>query len=352
MSIFKTAIVSTAAVALLSLSACQDEASVGGAGGANAGMSIVGSSTVFPFAKQVAERFGQETEFGTPVLESTGTGGGMEQFCSGVGGDTPSITNASRRIKASELENCEANGVTDVVEITAGIDGIAIAQSVDGGAIALTPQQIYEALAAKPYGKDQTATKWSDVDASLPDRTIAVYGPPSTSGTRDAFNELMMMAGCEQNPEMAALKDSDKDRFEEVCSSIRTDGAYIEQGENDNLIVQKLTSNPDHLGVFGYSYMEENASRVRGIDIAGVTPTYDTIADGQYPGARKLYFYVKKAHVGKVPGVQQFVEMFVDMAGEDGPLSKIGLISLPQAEYDAQKQAAKSMTSMKASDLD
>lgn len=339
------------AIAALSLSACQDAASTGGAGGGTQSISIVGSSTVFPFAKQVAERFGQETEFGTPVLESTGTGGGIEQFCAGIGGDTPSISNASRRMKGSELETCQQNGVQDVVEVTAGIDGIAIAQSTESDDIALTPKQIYEALAANPYGEPQTAKNWSDVDPSLPSRTIAVYGPPTTSGTRDAFNELMMTVGCEQNPKMAALKESDKDQFEEICTSIRTDGGYIEQGENDNLIVQKLTSNPDHLGIFGYSYMEENAGRVEGVAINGVSPTFDTIASGEYPGARRLYFYVKKAHVGKVPGIAEYVKMFVDMAGENGPLTRIGLIPLPKSDYDAQEQALAGMTPLTASDL-
>ena len=345
--------ISAMAVAAMSLAACQDEAATGGATAATEGkgISIVGSSTVFPFAKQVAERFGQETEFGTPVLESTGSGGGIEQFCAGAGGDTPSITNASRRMKASELESCEANGVTDVAEIVIGIDGIAIAESVEGEKIALTPQQIYEGLAAKPYGKEQTAKNWSDVDASLPSTPIAVYGPPSTSGTRDAFNELMMTEGCSQNAEMKALKDSDKDKYEEVCTTIRTDGKYIEQGENDNLIVQKLTSNPDHLGIFGYSYMEENSGRVQGINIGGVAPTYDTIASGEYPGARKLYFYVKKAHVGKVPGIQEYVNMFLQMAAEGGPLTKIGLITLPKAEYDAQVKGGAELPNLSAADL-
>ncbi len=339
-----------AAIGALMLSACQDQAASGGAAG-GAGMSIVGSSTVFPFAKVVSEAFGQGGKFKTPVLESTGTGGGMDQFCSGVGADTPSITNASRRMKASEFEKCKAAGVTDIVELNIGIDGIALAQSVDGGAIALTPKQVYEALAAKPYGKAQTAKNWSDIDPSLPNKPIAIYGPPTTSGTRDAFDELMMEAGCKTNPEMKALKDSNKESYEEICKSIRTDGPYIEQGENDNLIVQKLSSNPDHLGIFGYSYMEENAGKVKGISIEGVAPTYDTIAGGKYPGARKLYIYIKKAHVGKVPGVAEFATAFMDMAAEGGELTKIGLITLPKAEYDAQKAAAGSMNLLDASGL-
>ncbi len=338
------------ALGAVALTGCQDKAA-GGAGGASGSMSIVGSSTVFPFAKVVAEQFGKTGSFKTPVLESTGTGGGIEQFCAGIGGDTPSIANASRRMKASELETCTKNGVTEVVEVVVGIDGIALAQADGGMKINLTAKQVYEAVAANPYGKPNTTKTWADVDPSLPAKPIAVYGPPKSSGTRDAFAELILEAGCKTDATTKALKDSDGDKYEAFCHDVRTDGLYIEQGENDNLIVSKLTKNPDHIGVFGYSYMEENAGKVHGIALDGVVPTYDTIAAGDYPGARKLYIYVKKAHVGKIAGLAEFVSMFVDLGAADGPLSKIGLIALPEADRTVQVEAAKSMKPLSAADL-
>ena len=338
-----------AGVALLA--GCQDQASSSG-GGTRDHIAIVGSSTVFPFAKAVSERYASGGAGRTaPVLESTGTGGGIEQFCAGVGPNTPDIANASRRMKPSEFETCQKNGVTDIAEVKIGIDGIAMAQSVNGPKIQLTEEQIYKALAAKPFGMEQTAKSWADVDPSLPNIPIAVYGPPSTSGTRDAFEELIMEKGCDSNAEMKALKDSNKDQHKAICTDIRTDGAYKEQGENDNLIVQKLVSNPDMMGIFGYSYMAENADKVRGIPIQGVTPTYETIADGQYPGARPLFIYVKKAHIGKIPGLQEFVKEFVSAGGANGYLAKLGLISLPDSERAASAGEAGTMKSIDAASL-
>ena len=342
---FKQVAALSAGIALLA--GCQDQASTSG-GGTRDHIAIVGSSTVFPFAKAVSERYASGAAGRTaPVLESTGTGGGIEQFCAGVGPGTPDVANASRRMKVSELETCQKNGVTDVAEVTIGIDGIAMAQSVEGPKFALTEAQIYQALAAKPYGMEQTAKTWADVDASLPNIPIAVYGPPSTSGTRDAFEELILQKGCDANPKMAALKESDKDQHDAVCTDIRTDGAYKEQGENDNLIVQKLASNPDMLGVFGYSYMEANANKVRGIPIQGVTPTYETIASGEYPGARPLYIYVKKAHIGKIPGLKDYVQEFVSAGGKDSYLAPLGLIALPD---DARAKAAADVDAMTSID--
>ena len=330
------------ALGALALTACQDKAA-GGAGGASGSMSIVGSSTVFPFAKKVAEQFSADGKFKTPVLESTGTGGGIEQFCAGIDGKTPSIANASRRMKASEFETCSKNGVTEIIEIAIGSDGLALAQASNGMAIALTPKQVYMALAANPFGKPNTAKNWSDVDASLPAKPIAVYGPPKSSGTRDSFHELILEVGCNTDPAMKAMKDSDKDKWEVTCHDIRTDGAYIEQGENDNLIVSKLASNPDHVGVFGYSYMEENAGKVKGITMSGVAPTAATIADGTDPGARVMYIYVKKAHVGKVPGISEFMQAFIDMGAVGGPLAKIGLIPSTDAVRAEHSETVQSM---------
>lgn len=331
---------SLVAVSMLALSACQDEASSDGSGDARNYLSIVGSSTVFPFAKLVAEKYQASGENITaPVLESTGTGGGLEQFCSGIGPNTPDITNASRRIKISEFDKCQSNGVTDIIEIQVGIDGIAMAQSVSGPDIKLTVKDVYAALAAKPFGKEQTAEKWSDVNPALPDLAISVYGPPPSSGTRDAFEELIMEAGCKTDPAMKALKDSDGDLYKETCHEVRNDTKFQEQGENDNLIVGKLSANPNSMGVFGYSYMDENADKVRGVAIDDVVPTYDSIAAGGYPGARPLFIYVKKQHIGKIPGIQEFITEFVE-AGQAGTyLAKIGLISSPD-DIRAQSSAA------------
>ena len=347
---FKQVAALSAGIALLA--GCQDQASTSG-GGTRDHIAIVGSSTVFPFAKAVSERYASGAAGRTaPVLESTGTGGGIEQFCAGVGPGTPDVANASRRMKVSELETCQKNGVTDVAEVTIGIDGIAMAQSVEGPKFALTEAQIYQALAAKPYGMEQTAKTWADVDASLPNIPIAVYGPPSTSGTRDAFEELILQKGCDANPKMAALKESDKDQHDAVCTDIRTDGAYKEQGENDNLIVQKLASNPDMMGVFGYSYMEANANKVRGIPIQGVTPTYETIASGEYPGARPLYIYVKQAHLQAIPGLQAYLDQWMKMWERGGPLAKIGLVALPAGTMEEMAGRIRTQPKLTAAELE
>ena len=330
------------AMATLALAGCENQAD-GGGGGSRDQLRIVGSSTVFPFAKAVSEQFVSSGSYKAPVIESTGTGAGMSLFCSGVGADTPDIEDASRRMKASEFELCQTNGVTDIVEITIGIDGIAVAQSKDGPSFALTPEQIYKAIAAKPFGKENSYKKWSDIDPSLPSTPISVYGPPSTSGTRDALTELIMEVGCKTDPATKALKDSNKDEYEAICHEIRTDGPYLDAGENDNLIVQKLKSNPNAVGIFGYSFLEENLDTVRGIAISGVTPTYDAIASGEYPGARPLYIYVKKQHVGVIPGIQEFVTEFVNAGGRDGYLVKAGLIASPDATRTKMMEAAKNL---------
>ena len=253
----------------------------------------------------------------------------MKLFCAGVGTQHPDIEDASRRIKKSELDDCMKNGVKDLVEIQIGIDGIALAESKEGSALALTQEDIYKALAANPYGKPQAAKTWKDVNPALPAIAIRVYGPPPTSGTRDAFSELIMEKGCDANAEMDALKKADSDKHKEVCTKIREDGAYVESGENDNLIVQKLIANPDAVGIFGYSFLEENADKVRGIALKGVVPTYDTIADYSYPGARPLYIYVKAQHLKAVPGLKEFVAEYASAWDKGGYLARRGLIAAP-----------------------
>ncbi len=297
---------------------------------------IVGSSTVFPFSTAVAEQFGKTSGFPTPVVESTGTGGGFKLFCAGVGVDYPDISNASRAIKDSEIETCAANGVTEITEIKIGFDGIVIANSKAAPEIDLTREQIWLAL-AKDVPVDGALVPnpymtWSDMDASLPATKIEVLGPPPTSGTRDAFVELVMDKGCEAFAEIEALEG---DARKAACQTVREDGAYIDAGENDNLIVQKLEANPAALGIFGYSFLDQNADKLQASHIEGVEPTFEAIADGSYPVSRSLFFYVKNAHVDVIPGIREFVAEFVSdrASGEDGYLADKGLIPLPEDEH-------------------
>ena len=337
-----------AAASALALAACGDNS----AGGASRDqIKAVGSSTVFPFSKAVSEAFARDTQFASPIIESTGTGGGMKLFCSGVGADTPDIANASRRMKASEFASCQENGVTDIIEIQVGLDGIALASSKGGITMNLTPKMVYEALAASPYGGEQTTKNWSDVDASLPNQPILVYGPPSTSGTRDALKELILEAGCKTDAATKALKETDEDRYDQVCTEVRSDGAYVDQGEQDNLIVQKIEGNPNAVGIFGYSYLEENLDKVQGLPMNGVEPTYANISSFEYPGARPLYMYVKKAHLEAIPGLKEFLSTWATMWSKDGALAKIGLVANPDDAAAAANAAVTEYTTLDGSEL-
>jgi phosphate transport system substrate-binding protein len=319
---------------------------------------IVGSSTVYPFTTAVAEQLGRSAGIKTPVVESTGTGGGMKLFCAGVGINHPDATNASRRIKRSEFEDCGKNGVTDIVEITVGFDGISLAQSQAGAPMKLSLDQFFLALAKNVPGPDgkliaNPYKNWSDIDKSLPNQKIEVLGPPPTSGTRDALHELLMEPGAEKIPALAALKASDRKAFDTAWKSLREDGAYVEAGENDNLIVQKLIANKNAFGIFGFSFLEENATKLRGVPLNNVEPTYDAIAGGKYPGSRRLFVYVKKQHIGVVPGIDKFIAEFVsDKAmGEDGYLARKGLVALPKAEAEAVRKAATGLQTLTAEPL-
>lgn len=299
-------------------------------------ISIVGSSTVYPFSTVVAERFGRKTPYKTPKVESTGSGGGLKLFCQGVGVNHPDITNASRRIKKSEVELCESNGVDKIVEVLIGYDGIVIANSKAAPQMDLSRKDLYLALAKEvpnPKGSGFVANPyktWKDVNPALPAKQIEVLGPPPTSGTRDAFVELVMEEGCGEIPQVAALKDSQGSKHKMLCQTIREDGAYIEAGENDNLIVQKLEANPDALGIFGFSFLDQNSDKIQGSIIDGEKPTFDTIAEGSYPVSRPLYFYVKKAHVGVIPGIREYLDEFTSERawGDDGYLAEKGMIPL------------------------
>jgi phosphate transport system substrate-binding protein len=315
-------------------------------------ISIVGSSTVYPFATVVAERFGQTTSFKTPKIESTGSGGGMKLFCSGIGVGYPDITNSSRRMKASEYKDCQANGVTGIIEVLIGYDGIAIANSIEEDQISLSLKDIYLALAKRvpnPDGSESFVENpyqtWADVNPELPAKKIEVLGPPPTSGTRDAFAELALEGGCKQFDWIAALKKSNKDEYKDACHSVREDGNYIEAGENDNLIVQKLQANPNALGIFGFSFLDQNSDSVQPSLIEDNEPDFDTIADGSYPVSRPLYFYVKKAHVGVIPGIAEYLAEFTSEAawGEEGYLADKGMIPLDE---DVRTSSAESIANL------
>lgn len=325
------------------------KASAGDERAAPSAIRIVGSSTVYPFTTAVAEQFRQRfPQFPAPIVESTGTGGGLKLFCDSSGANSPDIANASRRIKKSELDACAKNGIARISEIQVGLDGIALAHSRAALAMQLTERQIYMALAANPFGKPQTYRSWKEIDSSLPDQRIEVLGPPPTSGTRDAFAELILQKGCETDPAMKALKAKDDAAFKKTCTALREDGAYVEAGENDNLIVQKLVANPTALGIFGYSYVEENLGRLVPVAIQGVTPTYETISSFQYPAARPLFIYVNVARASSRPGVKEFVRAYATEAawGPNGYLAKRGLIAAPDAVRQKNAAVAASLAPM------
>jgi len=321
-------------------------------------LSIVGSSTVYPFSTVVAEQFGKAGKFKTPKVESTGTGGGFKLFCGGVGVAHPDIANASRAIKKSEFEACQKNGVTDIAEVKIGYDGIALAYSKKAKAeYNLSSKEIYLALAKRvPDPKapesetlvENPYKTWNEINPKLPKAKIEVLGPPPTSGTRDAFVELALEHGAESFAWLKAKKDSDKEFFKNVSQTIRQDGAYIEAGENDNLILQKLGANPTALGIFGFSYLDQNKDKVKAAKVDGEEPTYETIADGKYSISRPLFFYVKKAHIGMIPGIAEFVTEFTSEKawGSEGYLADKGLIPLPDEERAKAAAAAKQMKSI------
>ena len=312
-------------------------------------INVVGSSTVYPFSTVVAENFGNKTGIKVPKIESTGSGGGMKLFCKGLGTGHPDITNASRRIKKNEFNQCKENGI-DVVEIKVGYDGIVIANSKKAKLLNLTKRQIFLALAKQvPEGNkvggslvDNPNKKWSDIDPNLPNKKIEVLGPPPTSGTRDAFNELAIEGGCKTFPKLKAIKKQDKKKYKAICRAVREDGAFIEAGENDNLIVQKLVENENAFGVFGFSFLIENEDKIQGSTVDGMAPTMETIADKSYGVSRPLYFYVKLAHVDVIPGIREFLEEYTseDSWGPGGYLEERGMIPMPESEREFFKKNA------------
>jgi len=312
---------------------------------------IVGSSTVYPFSAKVAESFGRGGSFKTPVVESTGTGGGFKAFCAGVGPGFPDVSNASRKIKPSEVEDCSAHGIKEIIEVPIGYDGIVVANSKKAPRIRITRKQLFMALAAnRPTAmggfKPNTARTWADIDKSLPATRIEVFGPPPTSGTRDAFVQLVMEPGCKATyPWLAQLEKDDNAKYLRMCDSVREDGAWVDAGENDNLMVQKIEANPSAVGIFGYSFLEENKDKIQGSVVDGLEPTFDSIASLSYPVSRPLFFYVKKAHIGVIPGLKEYVAEFTsDKAmGDEGYLVDIGLIPLPAPKLKVAQQAGRAL---------
>ena len=319
-------------------------------------ITVVGSSTVYPFTTTVAEKFGRQGRFKTPKVESTGTGGGIKLFCNGVGVQHPEVVNASRRINASEVASCAKNGVKDILEVKIGFDGLTLAENKRGPAFALTRRQVYLALAKQVPDRSNPSTlvdnpnrTWKDVDPALPGIRIEVLGPPPTSGTRDSFHELYLEPGCRTVPWIDTLRATDEKRFKRICHTIREDGAFVEAGENDNLIVQKIEANPNAIGIFGFSFLEENLDKLRGLKVEGVEPTFESIESGKYPAARPLYIYVKEAHIGVIPGLEAFVAEYIsDKAlGEEGYLAERGLVPLAKADLARVREDVKARKPLK-----
>ena len=332
------------------VAACGGSGSSGG--GAAAQLKAVGSSTVYPFTTAIAEEFQRANPGISVIVESTGTGAGIKLFCEGVGGQTPDMVNASRQMKKSEYDTCAQNGAKNVIEVPIGIDGLTLIQAKDQAPLNLTVDQIYKALAANPFGKGpNTAQTWKDIDPSLPATKIRVLGPPPTSGTRDSLAELILTKGCESDPAMKELKKSDETKHKEVCTKVREDGAFVEAGENDNLLVQKVSADPGALGVLGFSFLEENADRVAPVSIAGIAPTEATISDLSYPGSRKLYVYFKGEHLAAKPAIKQFVEAYSKAWGKGGALEKRGLVPLHDADAQAATAQAAALKPLDASSL-
>jgi len=330
------------------VAACGD---TGSSGGKAAQLKVVGSSTVYPFTTAVAEEFQRANPGISVIVESTGTGAGIKLFCGGVGDQFPDMVNASRQMKKSEYDSCAAAGAKQVIEVPIGIDGLTLIQAKGQPPLNLTVAQIYQALAANPFGKPQTATTWKDIDPSLPATKIRVLGPPPTSGTRDSLAELILDKGCNTDEAMKALKESDADKHKETCTKIREDGAYVEAGENDNLLVQKVSADPGSLGALGYSFLEENADRVTPVSIAGIAPTETTISDLSYPGSRKLYVYVKGEHIAAKPAIKQFIDAYSKAWGKGGMLAKRGLVPLAEADATAATAQATALKPLDAASL-
>ncbi len=332
----------------VALSACGG----GGSNTASSQLKIVGSSTVYPFTTAVAEAFQKANPGQSVIVESTGTGAGIKLFCEGVGGKFPDMVNASRPMKKSEYEDCAKVGAKQVIEVPIGIDGLTLIESNQAQPLKVSLADIYKAVAADPFGKGPNkAQTWKDVNPALPALKIRVLGPPPTSGTRDSFAELMLTKGCESDPAMKALKKSDEKKHKEVCTKVREDGVFVEAGENDNLLVQKVEADPGTIGVLGYSFLAENADKIRPVEIDGVLPSEETISNLRYPGARKLYIYVKGEHAAVKPGIKAFLAQYAKEWSTGGLLEKRGLVPFKGADAEAANKAATGLTPLDPASL-
>ena len=331
------------------VAACGGSGSNGG--GAGTQLKVVGSSTVYPFTTAVSEEYQRANPGSSAIVESTGTGAGIKLFCSGVGDQFPDMVNASRQLKASEYADCVKSGAKQVIEVPIGIDGLALIQAKGQPALNLTTADVYKALAANPFGKPNTATTWKDVNPALPAIKIRVLGPPPTSGTRDSLAELILAKGCESDPAMKALKKSDEDKQKDICTKVREDGVFVEAGENDNLLVQKVAADPGALGVLGFSFLDENADKVAPVSLGGVVPTEATISNLSYPGSRKMYVYVKGEHLTARPAIRQFMAAYGKAIGKGGTLEKRGLVPFGEAELAAATAQATALTPLDPSTL-
>ena len=331
------------------VAACGGSGSNGG--GAGTQLKVVGSSTVYPFTTAVSEEYQRANPGSSAIVESTGTGAGIKLFCSGVGDQFPDMVNASRPMKASEYADCAKSGAKQVIELPIGIDGLTLIQAKGQPALSLTTTDLYKALAANPFGKPNTATTWKDVNPALPATKIRVLGPPPTSGTRDSLAELILTKGCESDAGMKALKKSDENKHKDYCTKVREDGVFVEAGENDNLLVQKVAADPGALGVLGFSFLDENADKVAPVSLGGVAPTDATISDLSYPGSRKLYVYVKGEHMAARPAIRQFLAVYAKAMGKGGLLEKRGLVPFGEAELAAATAQATALAPLDPSTL-
>jgi phosphate transport system substrate-binding protein len=330
-------------VLAISLAGCGGGTS-GGSSGVRQEIRVVGSSTIFPFSQIVAEQLVKDGKFISPVIESTGSGNGIKLFCAGVGAAFPDIVNASRRFKKSEYEDCAKKGVKDIVEVKIGLDGVAFAEAKEGGLkLKLSLVDVYKAVAANPFGKPNTTKNWSDVNPAFPNVPILIYGPASTSGTRDALAELILTKGCDSDPAIKALKETDKDKHKDICTKVREDSAYVSVTDSYNVIVSKISANPKAIGIFGYEFLEANTDKISGITMDGITPSYENIANFSYPGARPLFVYVKSAHLKSIKGLKEFVAAFPQNWGPDGPFKARGMVVAPE---DVRAENAKIVEAM------
>lgn len=354
--------VSLVGMPLLALAACgSNEGEIAGDG-----LVVSGSSTVYPFSQAIADATMSANPDLSPIsVDSTGTVEGITAFCAAASAPTaedgdgetaaprPDIVNASRRMTAQEFATCQSNGVTDIVELRIGTDGIVFVSSQDGGiSLNVTPRILYTALAAEPYGEEQSNTNWSDVDPSLPNEAITVYGPPQSSGTRQSLLELVLKPGCTANGRLGAPEQADEERYQDVCATLRDDSGFLDQGERDDVIIRKVASNKRALAVVGYSWFEENQELVKAMTYEGIEPNSETISDGSYPASRPLFMYINKARAEVIPGLNPYLVQWQASWDGSGPLSDIGFVPASEDGRAGMAEGAENMSVLTEAALD